>query len=77
MKYFTFFTCQYDFDSYGIQIMVQYRKDAKLQTLDKYIQSGGERAVAIAIYSLSLQHVTNVPFRYNVNIYCIVLFLYS
>ncbi|KAH8405322.1 hypothetical protein KR222_005352, partial [Zaprionus bogoriensis] len=52
-----------DFDSYGIQIMVQYRKDAKLQNLDKYIQSGGERAVAIAIYSLSLQHVTNVPFR--------------
>lgn len=44
--------------------MVQYRKDAKLQTLDKYIQSGGERAVAIAIFSLSLQHVTNVPFRY-------------
>ncbi|KAM8707516.1 hypothetical protein ACLKA7_005060 [Drosophila subpalustris] len=53
----------HDFNSYGIQIMVQYRKDAKLQTLDKYIQSGGERAVAIAIYSLSLQHVTNVPFR--------------
>ncbi|XP_064544935.1 structural maintenance of chromosomes protein 5 [Drosophila montana] len=52
-----------DFDSYGIQIMVQYRKDAKLQTLDKYVQSGGERAVAIAIYSLSLQHVTHVPFR--------------
>ncbi|EDV90246.1 GH23715 [Drosophila grimshawi] len=52
-----------DFESYGIQIMVQYRKDAKLQTLDKYIQSGGERAVAIAIYSLSLQHVTHVPFR--------------
>ncbi|ALC44295.1 Smc5 [Drosophila busckii] len=52
-----------DFDSYGIQIMVQYRKDAKLQALDKYIQSGGERAVAIAIYSLSLQHVTHVPFR--------------
>lgn len=54
---------KHDFNSYGIQIMVQYRKDAKLQTLDKYIQSGGERAVAIAIYSLSLQHVTNVPFR--------------
>ncbi|KAH8299636.1 hypothetical protein KR044_003821, partial [Drosophila immigrans] len=52
-----------DFKSYGIQIMVQYRKDGKLQTLDKYIQSGGERAVAIAIYSMSLQHVTSVPFR--------------
>ncbi|KAH8370365.1 hypothetical protein KR093_003157, partial [Drosophila rubida] len=52
-----------DFNSYGIQIMVQYRREGKLQTLDKYIQSGGERAVAIAIYSLSLQHVTSVPFR--------------
>lgn len=27
------------------------------------MQSGGERAVAIAVYSLSLQHITNVPFR--------------
>ncbi|XP_023031430.1 structural maintenance of chromosomes protein 5 [Drosophila willistoni] len=54
---------KYDFGSYGIQIMVQYRKDAQLQMLDKYVQSGGERAVAIAIYSLSLQHITHVPFR--------------
>lgn len=27
------------------------------------MQSGGERAVAIAIYTLSLQHITSVPFR--------------
>ncbi|KAH8286139.1 hypothetical protein KR054_003225 [Drosophila jambulina] len=54
---------QYDFDSYGIQIMVQFRRGAQLQPLDKFIQSGGERAVSIAIYSLSLQHVTQVPFR--------------
>ncbi|KAH8258805.1 hypothetical protein KR038_009819 [Drosophila bunnanda] len=53
----------YDFDSYGIQIMVQFRRGAQLQPLDKFIQSGGERAVSIAIYSLSLQHVTQVPFR--------------
>lgn len=43
--------------------MVQFRKGAQLQPLDKFIQSGGERAVSIAIYSLSLQHVTHVPFR--------------
>jgi len=55
---------QYDFDSYGIQIMVQFRRNVQLQPLDKFIQSGGERAVSIAIYSLSLQHVTHVPFRY-------------
>nr|CAD29584.1 SMC5 protein [Drosophila melanogaster] len=52
-----------DFDSYGIQIMVQFRRGLQLQPLDKFIQSGGERAVSIAIYSLSLQHVTHVPFR--------------
>ncbi|XP_016959600.1 structural maintenance of chromosomes protein 5 [Drosophila biarmipes] len=54
---------RYDFDSYGIQIMVQFRRNVQLQPLDKFIQSGGERAVSIAIYSLSLQHVTHVPFR--------------
>ncbi|XP_017034528.2 structural maintenance of chromosomes protein 5 [Drosophila kikkawai] len=54
---------KYDFDSYGIQIMVQFRRGAQLQPLDKFIQSGGERAVSIATYSLSLQHVTQVPFR--------------
>ncbi|XP_016987937.1 structural maintenance of chromosomes protein 5 [Drosophila rhopaloa] len=56
-------TDKFDFDSYGIQIMVQFRRGAQLQPLDKFIQSGGERAVSIAIYSLSLQHVTHVPFR--------------
>ncbi|XP_039487674.1 structural maintenance of chromosomes protein 5 [Drosophila santomea] len=58
-----FKTDKYDFDSYGIQIMVQFRRGLQLQALDKFIQSGGERAVSIAIYSLSLQHVTHVPFR--------------
>ncbi|XP_041448109.1 structural maintenance of chromosomes protein 5 isoform X2 [Drosophila obscura] len=53
----------YDFDTYGIQILVQFRKNTPLQTLDKFIQSGGERAVSIAVYSLALQHVTHVPFR--------------
>lgn len=27
------------------------------------MQSGGERAVAIAVYTLSMQHITHVPFR--------------
>ncbi|XP_034659399.1 structural maintenance of chromosomes protein 5 [Drosophila subobscura] len=53
----------FDFDSYGIQIMVQFRKNSALQALDKFVQSGGERAVSIAVYSLALQHVTHVPFR--------------
>ncbi|XP_067615843.1 structural maintenance of chromosomes protein 5 isoform X2 [Eurosta solidaginis] len=54
----------FDYDTYGIQIMVQYRSNAPLQALDRHTQSGGERAVAIAIYTLSLQHITHVPFRF-------------
>ncbi|XP_017484448.1 PREDICTED: structural maintenance of chromosomes protein 5 [Rhagoletis zephyria] len=54
---------EFDYDTYGIQIMVQYRSNAQLQALDRHTQSGGERAVAIATYTLSLQHITHVPFR--------------
>ncbi|CAO1435643.1 unnamed protein product [Diamesa serratosioi] len=52
-----------DYNEYGIQIRVQYRDNEKLQVLNRHVQSGGERAVAIAVYTLSLQHITNVPFR--------------
>jgi chromosome segregation ATPase len=52
-----------DYNDYGIQIRVQYRDNEKLQALNRHVQSGGERAVAIAIYTLSLQHLTMVPFR--------------
>ena len=52
-----------DYNEYGIQIRVQYRDNEKLQALNSHVQSGGERAVAIAVYTLSLQHITNVPFR--------------
>ncbi|XP_037941716.1 structural maintenance of chromosomes protein 5-like [Teleopsis dalmanni] len=53
----------YDFEKYGIQINVQFRKNVPLQVLDKYVQSGGERAVATATYTLALQQLTHVPFR--------------
>lgn len=43
--------------------MVQYRKNVALQPLSRNVQSGGERAVAIAVYTLSMQHITHVPFR--------------
>lgn len=52
-----------DYADYGIVIRVQYRDSEKLQALNRHIQSGGERAVAIAVYTLSLQHLTTVPFR--------------
>ncbi|XP_070501492.1 structural maintenance of chromosomes protein 5 [Chironomus tepperi] len=54
---------EHDYNDYGIQIRVQYRDNEKLQALNRHVQSGGERAVAIAIYTLSLQHLTVVPFR--------------
>uniref|UniRef100_A0A182LZF6 Structural maintenance of chromosomes protein 5 n=1 Tax=Anopheles culicifacies TaxID=139723 RepID=A0A182LZF6_9DIPT len=52
-----------DYDEYGIRIYVKYRNEEKLSALDRKLQSGGERAVAIAVYTLSLQHMTQVPFR--------------
>uniref|UniRef100_A0A182IWM0 Structural maintenance of chromosomes protein 5 n=1 Tax=Anopheles atroparvus TaxID=41427 RepID=A0A182IWM0_ANOAO len=52
-----------DYNEYGIRIYVKYRNAEKLCALDRKLQSGGERAVAIAIYTLSLQHMTQVPFR--------------
>lgn len=40
-----------------------YREGAPLQELNPVTQSGGERAVATAIYMLSLQDLTPAPFR--------------
>lgn len=54
---------EHDYKSYGVEIRVKYRQQEKIQTLDRFVQSGGERAVAIAIYSLSIQHISQVPFR--------------
>lgn len=62
--FYTFFYFQRDYADYGIQIRVQYRDNEKLQALNRHVQSGGERAVAIAVYTLSLQHLTSVPFRW-------------
>ncbi|KAJ6649470.1 Structural maintenance of chromosomes protein 5, partial [Pseudolycoriella hygida] len=52
-----------DYADYGIAIRVKYRNDEELQCLDRFVQSGGERAVAIAAYTLSLQQMSQVPFR--------------
>ncbi|KAL9872094.1 structural maintenance of chromosomes protein 5-like [Glossina fuscipes fuscipes] len=53
----------YDFGSFGIEILVQYRQNVPLQALNRHVQSGGERAVAIAAFTLSMQHISHVPFR--------------
>lgn len=57
------FSTDRDYEQYGIEIRVKYRNNEKLRALDRFVQSGGERAVAIAVYSLSLQHLSQVPFR--------------
>ena len=52
-----------DFSNYGICIKVTYRNGEPLQELNTVTQSGGERAVATAVFMLALQELTPVPFR--------------
>uniref|UniRef100_A0A1B0FUX9 Structural maintenance of chromosomes protein 5 n=1 Tax=Lutzomyia longipalpis TaxID=7200 RepID=A0A1B0FUX9_LUTLO len=51
------------YSSYGITIKVVYRNNESLQQLNSFLQSGGERTVAIATYTLALQQLSQVPFR--------------
>uniref|UniRef100_A0A1B0GQF2 Structural maintenance of chromosomes protein 5 n=1 Tax=Phlebotomus papatasi TaxID=29031 RepID=A0A1B0GQF2_PHLPP len=53
----------YAYSTYGISIKVVYRNNEALQQLNSFLQSGGERTVAIATYTLALQQLTQVPFR--------------
>lgn len=52
-----------DFDQYGIHIKVKFRESAELQVLSSHHQSGGERSVSTILYLVSLQDLTNCPFR--------------
>ncbi|XP_078052832.1 structural maintenance of chromosomes 5 [Augochlora pura] len=52
-----------DFDQYGLKIRVKFRDTDQLQELTRHHQSGGERAVTTAIYMISLQELSTVPFR--------------
>ena len=52
-----------DFDKYGLKIRVKFRDADKLQELTRHHQSGGERAVTTAVYMISLQELSRVPFR--------------
>lgn len=54
---------QNDFDKYGMKIRVKFRDADELQELTRNHQSGGERAVTTAVYMMSLQELTIVPFR--------------
>ena len=52
-----------DFDSYGLDIRVKFKSAIKLLSLDGSSHSGGERSVCTMVYLLSLQEVTECPFR--------------
>ncbi|CAH8328118.1 unnamed protein product [Eruca vesicaria subsp. sativa] len=52
-----------DFDQYGIHIKVKFRESEQLQVLSSHHQSGGERSVSTILYLVSLQDLTNCPFR--------------
>lgn len=52
-----------DFDQYGLKIKVKFRDSDELQELTRHFQSGGERTVTTAIYMISLQELSRVPFR--------------
>jgi chromosome segregation ATPase len=53
---------QNDYEQYGLRIKVKFRDEEQLQELTQNLQSGGERSVATAIYMISLQELTRVPF---------------
>ncbi|KAL0561835.1 hypothetical protein IC582_002280 [Cucumis melo] len=52
-----------DFDQFGILIKVKFRQSGQLQVLSAHHQSGGERSVSTILYLVSLQDLTNCPFR--------------
>ncbi|KAI9503085.1 hypothetical protein BX070DRAFT_224706 [Coemansia spiralis] len=52
-----------DYDNWGIEILVSFRKNEDLHPLDNHRQSGGERAVSTIVYLQSLQSLVAAPFR--------------
>ncbi|KAJ2323448.1 Structural maintenance of chromosomes protein 5, partial [Coemansia sp. RSA 2681] len=52
-----------DYDNWGIDIRVAFRKNEALQALDNHRQSGGERAVSTILYLQALQSLVAAPFR--------------
>ena len=52
-----------DFKNYGLDIMVKFHDKDALTNLTNHTQSGGEKSVTTALYIMSLQEMTQVPFR--------------
>ncbi|CAJ0633703.1 7802_t:CDS:10 [Entrophospora sp. SA101] len=52
-----------DYDKWGIDILVKFRDNEKLQPLTGQRQSGGERSVSTIMYLMALQELAKTPFR--------------
>ncbi|RHZ89185.1 hypothetical protein Glove_18g107 [Diversispora epigaea] len=52
-----------DYDKWGIDILVKFRDNEKLQVLTGQRQSGGERSVSTIMYLMALQELAKTPFR--------------
>ncbi|CAH2057808.1 unnamed protein product, partial [Iphiclides podalirius] len=53
-----------EFSQYGVAVMVRFRAGEQLQRLTRHLQSGGERALATALYLMALQALAAAPFRW-------------
>ena len=51
------------FKDWKLQILVKFRQESELKVLDHQSQSGGERAVSTIFFIMSLQGLTDAPFR--------------
>jgi chromosome segregation ATPase len=51
------------FKDWRLQILVKFRQESELRVLDHQSQSGGERAVSTIFFVMSLQGLTDAPFR--------------
>lgn len=51
------------FQDWKLHILVKFRQESELKILDHQSQSGGERAVSTIFFIMSLQGLTDAPFR--------------
>ena len=46
-----------------LRTQVRFKEEQELRSLDKHTQSGGEKSVSTMLYLVSLQELTDFPFR--------------
>jgi chromosome segregation ATPase len=53
----------FDYSNFAIDISVRFKEEQQLCKLNKNVQSGGEKSVSTMLYLVSLQELTDFPFR--------------